>query len=77
MPLCDQEHETINHLVVSCVFSKVYWYSSLTRFGLHNLAPRHGDTMFLQWWEKASAVVSGGLVRKGLHSLIVLGAWMI
>jgi hypothetical protein len=24
--LCDQERETINHLLVACVFSREYWF---------------------------------------------------
>jgi hypothetical protein len=72
-PLCDQEPETINHLLVSCVFSRVFRHTILRKFGLHSLAPQHGDTNFLQWWERVSAIV----VRKGLDSLIILGAWMI
>jgi hypothetical protein len=37
--LCDQEPETINHLLVSCSFSRIYWYITLRKFGLHILAP--------------------------------------
>jgi hypothetical protein len=35
------------------------------------------ETIFLQWWERVSTIVSGGPVRKGLDSLTILGAWMI
>jgi len=28
-PLCDQEEETINHLLVSCVFTRKFWFSLL------------------------------------------------
>jgi hypothetical protein len=73
--LCDQESETINHLLVSCVFSRVFWYI-LRKFGLHSLAPQQGDTYFMVWWERASAQVSG-LRKKGLDSLLSLGAWLI
>jgi hypothetical protein len=47
----------------------------LRKFGMHSLAPQSGATSFLGWWEKAEAV--NGPVRKGLGSLIILGAWMI
>lgn len=75
-PLCDQESETINHLLVSCVFSRVFWYNILRKFGLHSLAPQPGDTYFMVWWERASAQVSG-LRKKGLDSLLSLGVWLI
>jgi hypothetical protein len=76
-PFCDQKLETINHLLVSCVLSKAFWYSALRRFGLHSLAPQHGDSIFLQWWERVSTIVFSGPVTKGLDSLTILGAWMI
>jgi hypothetical protein len=31
---------------------------------------------FLGWWEKAAGAVRG-LIKKGLNSLIILGAWAI
>ena len=75
-PLCDQESETINHLLVSCVFSRIFWYKLLRQFGLHSLAPQLDAVSFLDRWEQASETVSG-LTRKGLDSLIILGAWLI
>jgi hypothetical protein len=71
--LCDEEAETINHLLVSCVFARSLWYMMLRKFGMHSLAPQPGATSFLEWWEKASELVNGP-VRKGLDSLIILGA---
>jgi hypothetical protein len=62
-PLCDQEPESINHLLVSCVFARIFWYKLLRKFGLHSLAPQLGLTSLM--------------VKKGLSSLISSGAWMI
>ena len=75
-PLCDQEDETINHLLVSCVFTRQFWYFLLRQVGLHSLSPQPLDTSFDSWWEKASGATSG-LIQKGLNSLIVLGAWTL
>lgn len=75
-PLCDQEDESINHLLVSCVFSRHFWYLLLRQVGLHSLSPQPSDIYFDSWWEKASSATSG-LILKGLNSLIVLGAWSI
>jgi hypothetical protein len=36
--LCDQEEETISHLLVSCVFSRAFWFELFQKFGLQNLA---------------------------------------
>jgi hypothetical protein len=38
-PLCDQEDETINHLLVGCVFARQVWSLVLHQFGLLHLAP--------------------------------------
>jgi hypothetical protein len=43
---------------------------------LDNLAPQPGLTSFFDWWETTSETVQG-MVKKGLSSLISLGAWMI
>jgi hypothetical protein len=48
----------------------------LRKFDLHSLAPQPGAIYFLDWWERISAIVSG-MVRKGLDSLFIPGAWMI
>ena len=75
-PLCDQEDETINHLLVSCVFARQFWYHFLRQVGLHSLSPQPSDTSFDSWWEQAIGATSG-LMQKGLNSLIVLGAWTL
>jgi hypothetical protein len=75
-PLCDQEDETLDHLLVSCVFTRKFWYMVLRQVGLHSLAPQPIDLIFDEWWEKASMATSG-LTKGGLNSLIILGAWTI
>jgi hypothetical protein len=46
----------------------------LRQVGLHSLAPQPIDLVFDDWWEKATAAMSK---KKGLNSLIILGAWAI
>ena len=72
----DQADESIDHLLIECVFSRQFWYYILRQVGIHSLAPQPSDTSFDDWWEKASAATSG-LTQKGLNSLIVLEAWII
>jgi len=66
----------MNHLLISCVFTRIFWYMLLRKFGLHALAPQPGLTSFLEWWKGATEAVQG-MVKKGLNSLIILGAWKI
>ena len=75
-PLCDQEFESISHLLLTCVLSREFWYKVLRLFGLHSLAPKPTNTCFLEWWEIVAQQVTG-LNRKGLNSLIILGCCMI
>jgi hypothetical protein len=49
-PLCDQEEENIDHLLVSCVFARQFWFSFLQRVHLHELAPQMDTTSFSEWW---------------------------
>jgi hypothetical protein len=52
--LCDQEEETINHLLVECVFSRHFWFILLQRMGLAALAPQPVASSFDDWWRLAS-----------------------
>ena len=75
-PLCDQAEETINHLLVSCVFSRQVWFNILQRVGLQDLSPQPEDISFDDWWAGMNSGIDGQ-ARKGLNSLIILGAWSI
>jgi len=74
--LCDQEEENIQHLLIGCVFSRQFWFAILHSFGLAALGPQPTDSFFDAWWDKVIMTVSSD-VRKGLNSLIILGAWSI
>jgi hypothetical protein len=71
-PLCDQEEETMDHIQISCVFSSQFWFRFLQKVTLQNLSPQIDDPSFLEWWRTEELTL--GTVRKGLNSLIILGA---
>jgi hypothetical protein len=75
-PLCDQEAQTLDHLLVSCVFSREFWFKLLRQLGLQFPAPQLGLPSFMLWWKEASGSVNGP-IKKGLNSIIALGAWII
>jgi hypothetical protein len=78
--LCDQEEETMNHLLVSCVFSREVWFNILKTVDLQHLSPSLDSSSFDDWWENVSMTLispSNKKLRKGLNSLIILGAWAI
>jgi hypothetical protein len=74
--LCDQEEETINHLLVSCVFSRQFWFELLQKFGPQILAPQPAEPSFEFWWSRSNEIVADQ-DRQGLNSLIILGAWSL
>jgi hypothetical protein len=75
-PLCDQEEETVNHLLVSCVFARQFWFYLLQRFGIQQFCPQPSDLSLDVWWENSSNATVGS-TRKGFNSLVILGAWTL
>jgi hypothetical protein len=61
---------------VGCVFSRIFWFSFLSHFGAATLAPTPADQNFDNWWRKIDGAAQGDL-RRGLNSLVILGAWSI
>jgi hypothetical protein len=50
----NMEGETLNHLLVNYVFSRIFWYNLLRKFRLHSLAPQPDAVSFMDWWEMVS-----------------------
>ena len=50
------------------------WFTLLQKFGLQVLAPGLDDEFFEDWWANACERVAGQ-AKKGLNSIIILGAW--
>ena len=75
-PLCDQEEETIQHLLTGCVFAQQVWFSILSPLDLGSEASGHTDLYFADWWAKIIHMFSKEH-RKGANSLIILIAWLL
>ncbi|GJN12793.1 hypothetical protein PR202_ga31105 [Eleusine coracana subsp. coracana] len=74
--LCDQEDETVQHVLVGCVFAREFWYKLFTMFGLQSIAPNNDVDTFANWWHNTSRRVAKEN-RKGVNMLIILGAWSL
>jgi hypothetical protein len=75
-PLCDQEDKNINHILVSCVFTRQFWFHLLLWLGLAALCPSPSEDSLDEWWSSSVNLVDGP--RKiGFNSLVILGAWAI
>jgi hypothetical protein len=57
--LCGQQAETINHLLVSCVFARQVWIGLLQPVGLLKLVPQPADKVFDEWWCSSNLLVHG------------------
>jgi hypothetical protein len=75
-PLCDQEQETIDHLLVSCVFARQFWFSLLQRLQFQEFTPQVDTFSFMDWWQRMNDLPLGPR-KKGLNSMIVLGTWIL
>ena len=69
-PLCDQEDETIQHILTSCVFAREIWFRVLSLVGLQQLTPSQDDLVFQEWWRLALTRVLEQQ-QKGFNSLVV------
>ena len=74
--LCDQEEETVQHILTSCVFARQVWTTVLGRVGLQHLAPTLEFDTFKDWWRWAARRAPKA-ARKGMNSLVILTAWSI
>ena len=75
-PLCDQEDETIQHILTSCVFAREIWFRVLSLVGLQQLTPSQDDLVFQEWWRLALTRVSEQQ-QKGFNSSVILVAWWL
>jgi hypothetical protein len=72
----DQEEETIQHILVGCVFSKEIWFRVLSMAGLQRCTPMTGVQNFQEWWQAVERMVPKQ-VRGGLNLLISLVLWYL
>jgi len=74
--LCDQEEESAQHLLVSCVFARDIWFQVLSMIGWQQLTPDQNAIVFQDWWGEAESRVDKQQ-RKGFNSLVILVAWWL
>jgi hypothetical protein len=60
-PLCDQEGETINHLLTTCVFARQFWSLLLQQVGITGVSPQPHETTFEDWWRRVISLVSANI----------------
>lgn len=69
--LCDQEEETIDHILATCSFSREVWFTILNALGIQ--LPETAPTT-LAWWRRLLVAVTSEC-RRGMDSLFALVSW--
>lgn len=75
-PLYDQADEMIQHILVSCVFSRQVWSLVLQRLGFSSTLPNQDTRKFSSWWSRTVKGLQKN-EKKGLNSLVILAIWEI
>ena len=73
---CDQELETMQHLISGCPFSRQVWHNVLSWLRLPCAAPDDNTTSLVAWWQTARQSTPK-VMHKGLASATLLVPWMI
>jgi hypothetical protein len=74
--LCDQSQETIQHILCTCVFARQFWHTIVLPLGFGNLSLSGDEISFADWWRKVCKRIHKSK-RKGMNSVIILGAWYL
>ena len=75
-PLCDQEDETVQHLLTTCVLARDFWSRILTPLGLQDRTPTRQEKSLADWWRKATKRIPKEK-KKGMNTIIILGSWIL
>ena len=73
--ICDQQDETTDHLLASCVFTCEVWHRLLSRAGLEHLVPSD-DSCLVDWWQSTRSSIPKRF-RRSFDSLVLLVSWMV
>ena len=74
--LCAQSSETIDHLLITCPFSREIWFKVLHKVGWDFAVPNVQTEKFTTWWTDIRKQIPRSN-RRGFDSLVVLICWQI
>lgn len=72
-PLCDQEPETLQHLLLGCVVAREVWTWALRRWEKLDWVPA-SDTDLIQWWTSRPCPKA---LQRDLWTSIILVFWCL
>ncbi|KAF8722498.1 hypothetical protein HU200_022325 [Digitaria exilis] len=74
--LCHTEPETINHLLITCSFSREVWLMALSAIGCQHLTPSATPSSIADWWTTSRKQMDKA-ARKTFDALVVLICWSV
>jgi hypothetical protein len=73
---CDQEFETISHLLIACSFSREVWFTLFQKWWIGNRWSSDRELSLADWWVKApKGFDKNG--RRAFDSAVILICWML
>jgi hypothetical protein len=73
--MCDQQPETMDHILIACCYSREVWHLWLHNIRLQLPLGDHGEPA-LNWWLRVRKLVPKPF-RRGFDSLVFLIGWML
>jgi hypothetical protein len=73
--ICEQAAETMEHIILGCVFSREVWSSCLRSFRLHDLVIVQ-ESAIMEWWIFSRKQLPKS-IRRGFDSLFFLMGWAL
>jgi hypothetical protein len=67
---CDQEEDTVDHILVQCPYARQVWFGCLLAAGINVVEPR-SDNTWESWWAAARGFISSRS-RRGFDTLAIL-----
>ena len=74
--LCVQASETIDHLLITCSFSRELWFNLFCRIGWDAVSPSTNDQSLVVWWTSARKNIQKQ-DSQCFDKVVVLTCWMI
>jgi hypothetical protein len=73
---CDQESETISHLLIACSFSREVWFTLFQKWWIGNRWPSDRELSLADWWVKAPRDFDKN-GRRAFDLAVILICWML
>ena len=73
--LCSQHDETVDHLLIACVFSRDVWSRLLMRAGLLRLTPTDGSAL-QDWWISSRQQIPHSFCC-AFDSMVIIVSWNV